>query len=458
MFDPVEKLKEFIRHPSISADSKQKEGMLGAQRFVSTLLSELGFKVDVVPTAMHPIVYAERIGNPDWPHIVIYGHYDVQPADPLNLWKTPAFEPTIIGTRIYGRGAADNKGPLMTNIAAVGYLLEKNPTIPLNFTFLIEGEEEMGSPSFPEFLKTYAERLKKADFVYLSDTLLPRADQVVITCGLRGMTLFDLHVTGPNSDLHSGLHGGVLRNPIQALTEICASLHTPDGKVNVPGFYDDVLDVQPWEREQLKKLGGDEKQYAQFLGIDSFYTAPGLTPFEAIRFAPTLEFNGISGGYQGEGTKTVIPSKAFAKISCRLVANQDPDKIKERVIAAIKARAPSGVKLDFVDQHKGDAYVVVPPDRSNTPINQSPVIAKAFRATDTAVEKYWGKAPLYLREGGSVPIIAQIKAKTGLDSIMLGLFLPEDNLHAPNEGFSLEVMKKGIATAEAIFASVAGIS
>jgi acetylornithine deacetylase/succinyl-diaminopimelate desuccinylase-like protein len=457
MFDPVEKLKEFIRHPSISADSKQKEGMLGAQRFVSTLLSELGFKVDVVPTAMHPIVYAERIGNPDWPHIVIYGHYDVQPADPLNLWKTPAFEPTIIGTRIYGRGAADNKGPLMTNIAAVGYLLEKNPTIPLNFTFLIEGEEEMGSPSFPEFLKTYAERLKKADFVYLSDTLLPRADQVVITCGLRGMTLFDLHVTGPNSDLHSGLHGGVLRNPIQALTEICASLHTPDGKVNVPGFYDDVLDVQPWEREQLKKLGGDEKQYAQFLGIDSFYTAPGLTPFEAIRFAPTLEFNGISGGYQGEGTKTVIPSKAFAKISCRLVANQDPDKIKERVIAAIKARAPSGVKLDFVDQHKGDAYVVVPPDRSNTPINQSPVLAKAFRATDAAVEKYWGKAPLYLREGGSVPIIAQIKAKTGLDSIMLGLFLPEDNLHAPNEGFSLEVMKKGIATAEAIFASVAGI-
>jgi acetylornithine deacetylase/succinyl-diaminopimelate desuccinylase-like protein len=457
MFDPVEKLKEFIRHPSISADSKQKEGMLGAQRFVSTLLSELGFKVDVVPTAMHPIVYAERMGNPEWPHIVIYGHYDVQPADPLNLWKTPAFEPTIIGTRIYGRGAADNKGPLMTNIAAVGYLLEKNPTIPLNFTFLIEGEEEMGSPSFPEFLKTYAERLKKADFVYLSDTLLPRADQVVITCGLRGMTLFDLHVTGPNSDLHSGLHGGVLRNPIQALTEICASLHTPDGKVNVPGFYDDVLDVQPWEREQLKKLGGDEKQYAQFLGIDSFYTAPGLTPFEAIRFAPTLEFNGISGGYQGEGTKTVIPSKAFAKISCRLVANQDPDKIKERVIAAIKARAPSGVKLDFVDQHKGDAYVVVPPDRSNTPINQSPVLAKAFRATDAAVEKYWGKAPLYLREGGSVPIIAQIKAKTGLDSIMLGLFLPEDNLHSPNEGFSLEVMKKGIATAEAIFASVAGI-
>jgi acetylornithine deacetylase/succinyl-diaminopimelate desuccinylase-like protein len=457
MFDPVEKLKEFIRHPSISADSMQKEGMLGAQKFVSSILGELGFKVEVVPTAMHPIVYAERIGNPAWPHVVIYGHYDVQPADPLNLWKTPAFEPTIIGTRIYGRGAADNKGPLMTNIAAIGYLLEKNPNLPLNITFLVEGEEEMGSPSFPEFLKTYAARLKKADFVYLSDTLLPTSDQVVITCGLRGMTLFDLQVTGPKSDLHSGLHGGVLRNPIQALTEICASLHTPDGRVNVPGFYDDVLDVHPWEREQLKKLGGDEKKYAEFLGIDSFYTSPGLTPFEAVRFAPTLEFNGIGGGYQGEGTKTVIPSKAFAKISCRLVANQDPDKIKQLVIAAIKSRAPSGVKLEFIDQHKGDAYVVVPPDRSNTPVDQSKVLAQAFRATDAAVQKYWGKAPLYLREGGSVPIIAQIKAATGLDSIMLGLFLPEDNLHAPNEGFSLEVMKKGIATAESIFASVAGI-
>jgi len=457
MFDPVEKLKEFIRHPSISADSMQKEGMLGAQKFVSSILGELGFKVEVVPTAMHPIVYAERIGNPAWPHVVIYGHYDVQPADPLNLWKTPAFEPTIIGTRIYGRGAADNKGPLMTNIAAIGYLLEKNPNLPLNITFLVEGEEEMGSPSFPEFLKTYAARLKKADFVYLSDTLLPTPDQVVITCGLRGMTLFDLQVTGPKSDLHSGLHGGVLRNPIQALTEICASLHTPDGRVNVPGFYDDVLDVHPWEREQLKKLGGDEKKYAEFLGIDSFYTSPGLTPFEAVRFAPTLEFNGIGGGYQGEGTKTVIPSKAFAKISCRLVANQDPDKIKQLVIAAIKLRAPSGVKLEFIDQHKGDAYVVVPPDRSNTPVDQSKVLAQAFRATDAAVQKYWGKAPLYLREGGSVPIIAQIKAATGLDSIMLGLFLPEDNLHAPNECFSLEVMKKGIATAESIFASVAGI-
>jgi acetylornithine deacetylase/succinyl-diaminopimelate desuccinylase-like protein len=455
MFDPVEKLKEFIRHPSVSTDSKFKDGMKGAQEFVSALLKSLGFSVEVVRTELHPIIFAQRGGDESWPHVVIYGHYDVQPADPLNLWKTPAFEPTIIGNRIYGRGAADNKGPLITNIAAIAKLLEENPKIPLRITFLLEGEEEMGSPSFPKFLESYADKLRAADFVYLSDTLLPRADQVVITCGLRGLALFDVHITGPKSDLHSGLHGGVLRNPIQALAEILTSLHTPEGRVNVPGFYDDVLDVRPWEREELKKLGADEKAYAEFLGIEAFHPTPGFSPFESARFQPTLEINGIGGGYQGEGTKTVIPSKAFAKISCRLVPNQQPDKIKKLVIDTIRTRTPKGVKVDFVDQHKGDPYVVVPPGRSNTPKDQSPVLARAFRAAEKAVSEVWGRPPLFLREGGSVPIIADIKRKTGLDSVMFGLFLPEDNLHAPNESFNLDVMKKGIETTRRLFADLA---
>jgi acetylornithine deacetylase/succinyl-diaminopimelate desuccinylase-like protein len=455
MFDPIEKLKEFIRHQSVSADSKFKDGMRGAQEFVSTLLGSLGFAVEVVPTDLHPIIFAQRGGENTWPHVVIYGHYDVQPADPLNLWETPAFEPTIIGQRVYGRGAADNKGPLMANIAAVAELLEENPQVPLRITFLIEGEEEMGSPSFPKFLESHAARLKEADFVYLSDTALPSIDQVVITCGLRGLALFDLHVTGAKGDLHSGLHGGVLLNPIQALAEIIASLHLPDGRVNVPGFYEDVLDVHPWEREELKKFGGDEAAYKEFLGIEAFHTPPGFTPFEALRFQPTLEFNGVGGGYQGEGTKTVIPSEAFVKISCRLVPNQQPDKIKKLVMDAVRARAPKGVKIRFVDQHKGDPYIVVPPDRSNTPSDQSPVLAAAFRAADSAVTEIWGKRPLYLREGGSVPIISQIKQVTGLDSILFGLFLPEDNLHAPNEGFSLEVMKRGTATTKRILSAVA---
>lgn len=458
MFDPIEKLKEFIRHQSISADSKAKAGMHGAQQFVADLLKSLGFAVEAVQTELHPIIFAQRGGDASWPHVVIYGHYDVQPADPLEWWKTPAFEPTIIGNRIYGRGTADNKGPLMTNIAAVAQLLEQHPNLPLRITFLIEGEEEMGSPSFPKFLENYADKLREADFVFLSDTALPNEQQVVITAGLRGLTLFDLHLTGAKGDLHSGLHGGVLRNPIQALAEILATLHTPEGRVNVPGFYDDVLDVEPWERDELKKLGADEKAYAEFLGIDAFYTTPGFSPFESVRFQPTLEFNGIGGGYQGEGTKTVIPSKAFAKISCRLVPNQPPDKIKQLVMDAIRARTPKGIKVEFVDQHKGDPYVVVPPGRSNTPPDQSPVLAKAFRATDAAVTAVWGRPPLYLREGGSVPIIADIKRVIGLDSVMFGLFLPEDNLHAPNESFNLDVMRKGMETTRRILAAVAGVT
>lgn len=455
MFDPVEKLKEFIRHPSVSTDSKFRDGMTGAQELVSGLLISLGFSVDVVKTQLHPIIFAQRGGDPSWPHVVIYGHYDVQPADPLNLWKTPAFEPTIVGNRIYGRGAADNKGPLITNIAAVALALEENPQLPLRITFLVEGEEEMGSPSFPEFLERYADKLREADFVFLSDTALPNENQVVITCGLRGLALLDVHVLGPKGDLHSGLHGGVLLNPIQALAEILATLHTPDGRVNVPGFYDDVLDVQPWEREELKKLGADEAAYARFLGIDAFYTMPGFSPFESVRFQPTLELNGIGGGYQGEGTKTVIPSKAFAKISCRLVPDQQPARIKKIIMEAIRERTPKGVKVEFVDQHKGDPYVVVPPGRSNTPRDQSPILARAFRAADQAVSEVWGRPPLYLREGGSVPIIADIKRTTGLDSVMFGLFLPEDNLHAPNESFNLEVMKKGTETTRRMLLALA---
>jgi acetylornithine deacetylase/succinyl-diaminopimelate desuccinylase-like protein len=455
MFDPVEKLKEFIRHPSVSTDPAFAAGMHGAQTFIADLFRSMGFAVEVVTTARHPLVLATRGGDPAWPHIVIYGHYDVQPADPVALWRTPPFEPTIVGNRICGRGAADNKGPLMANIAAVASLLEERPDLPLRITFLVEGEEEMGSPSFPAFLQRYHDRFRDADFVYLSDTALPNEHQVVLTSGLRGLALLDLRVTGPRSDLHSGLHGGVLRNPIQALTEICATLHTPDGRVNVPGFYADVLEVEPWERAELAKLGFEAAAYAEFLGISEFYTPPGYTPAEAIRFLPTLEFNGIGGGYQGEGTKTVIPSQAFVKISCRLVPNQKPEKIKALVMAAIRARVPSGVTVDFVDQHQGEPYVVVPPDRPNTPPDQSPVLARAFRATDRAVSAVWGRPPIYLREGGSVPIIAEIKRVTGLDSIMLGLFLPEDNLHAPNESFNLDVMRKGTETAKRMLAALA---
>lgn len=454
MNDPLAALKEYIRFPSVSADPAYHEGMNGARDHVCYLLEQAGMAVEVVNTPLHPIILGRREGDPSWPHVIIYGHYDVQPPDPVELWTSPPFEPMVRGERLYGRGAADNKGPLIVHLAAVSQLLAERPDLPLRITFLIEGEEEMGSPSFQPFLDSYKDKIA-ADFVLLSDTGSPREDQIVITTALRGIIGLEVEVTGPKGDLHSGIHGGAILNPIQALTEICASLHTADGRVNVPGFYDDVLEVEPWEREELARLETSEEDYAAFLGIDQFYTPEGFTPFEAVRFQPTLEFNGIGGGYQGEGSKTVIPSKARVKITCRLVANQDPETVKHAVVQAIRERSPKGVKVDIKTSHGGVPYLVVPPGRPNTPEDQEPVLGRAFRAAEQAITENFGKRPLYLREGGSVPIIADIKRTWGLDSLMIGLFLPEDNLHAPDESFHLGVMARGIPTVRTILAAIA---
>jgi len=454
MFDPVEKLKEYVRHASVSADPKFKDGIAGAQQFLLALFKDMGFAAEAVPTANHAVIVAKREGDPKWPHVIIYGHYDVQPPDPLKAWNTPPFEPTIQGERIYGRGTADNKGPLMVHITAVARLLEKNPNLPLRITFVVEGEEEIGSKNFKTFLQTNKHRLN-GDFIYMSDNGILSPDQMIVTVGLRGMLALEIELTGPKSDLHSGMHGGVLMNPLQALAELAASLHMPDGRVNIPGFYDKVVEPEQWEREQLKKANLDLKSYQEFLGISQFHTPPGYTPFEAIRFQPTLEFNGFTGGYQGEGTKTVIPSKASCKITCRLVPNQTPGNIADTVINAIKARCPKGVSMTITRQHDATPYVVIPPDRSNTPKDQSPALANCFRALEKAGTEVWGKPPIYLREGGSVGLLADLKEVLGLDAVMMGLFLPEDNLHAPNESFHLGVMKKGIETSERVLAQLA---
>lgn len=449
MEDPIAALKEYIRFPSVSADPAYQQGMNGAREHVCLLLQQAGLEVEVVRTPLHPIVLGRRKGDPSWPHVIIYGHYDVQPPDPLDLWTSPPFEPEIRGDRLYGRGAADNKGPLLVHLAAVTRLLAEHPDLPLRITFLIEGEEEMGSPSFQPFLDAYKDKIQ-ADFVLLSDTGSPREDQIVITTGLRGIIALELEVVGPKCDLHSGVHGGAIMNPIQALTEICASLHSPDGRVNVPGFYDDVLDVQPWERDELARLGTSEEDYAKFLGVKELFPAQGFTAFEGVRFQPTLEFNGIGGGYQGEGSKTVIPSKARVKITCRLVANQDPEAIKQQVARTIRERCPKGVTLNLKTSHGGFPYLVVPPGRPNTPSDQNPVLSMAFEAAEKAITNSFGNRPLYLREGGSVPIIGDIKRTWGLDSLMIGLFLPEDNLHAPDESFHLGVMNRGIDAVKSV--------
>ncbi len=457
MFEPIEAIKEFVRGPSVSTDPDYSEGMKRSRQFVAGLLRGLGLGVETVDTPLHPILLASRAGPPDWPHVVIYGHYDVQPPDPLENWTSPPFEPEVRGDRLYGRGAADNKGPLLAHVCAVGRLLEKFPDLPLRITFLIEGEEEIGSPSFCNFLRKYKDRLE-ADFVLLSDTGSVSTEQLVITTGLRGIVCLVLEAKGPRVDLHSGIHGGVVLNPIQAVAELCASLHDSEGRVNIPGFYDDVIDPSEWEREELAKIELNKDDYAGFLGVSEFHTERGMDPFEAIRFRPTLEFNGIGGGYSGEGVKTVIPSSAFVKISCRLVPNQDPFRIRDLLVNCLKERCSPKVTLEIAEGHCGASYLVVPPGRNNTPADQSPILAKAFTAAEESITKRVGTKPLYLREGGSVPIIADLKSVVGLDSIMIGLCTQEDNLHSPNESIHLGMFENGSSVSEAILGRVAGVS
>ncbi|NCG08026.1 MAG: M20/M25/M40 family metallo-hydrolase [Verrucomicrobia bacterium] len=457
MIDPLKTLSEYARFPSVSTDPADAEGMAQAREYATGLLEQLGFQVEQVETALHPILLAERHGNPDWPHLVIYGHYDVQPADPFELWTSPAFEPTVREGRLSGRGTADNKGPTVVHMSALARVLEAHPDLPLNLTYVIEGEEEIGSPSMPDFFDRYGERLSKADCLLVSDTGSPNTEQLVITTGLRGLVDLELKLRGPASDLHSGIHGGAVCNPLQALAEICASLHNPDGSVNVPGFYDDVLPLYDWERAELERYPETVESYRALLDVPAFAPANGLSPLEAVRSGPTLEFNGLGGGYQGEGSKTVIPSEAFAKITCRLVAAQDPEKIQNAVIAAIESRCPEGVHCKIRRGGIAAAYLVVPPGRENTPADQSPVLARAFGAAEDAITAKFGKTPLYLRGGGSIPVIADFKARAGLDAVMIGLFTPIDNLHAPDESFDLGLMERAVNAFEDIFKSLAGV-
>jgi acetylornithine deacetylase/succinyl-diaminopimelate desuccinylase-like protein len=454
--DAIRIISDYVRFPSVSTDPAFADGMAGARDFAAKLLSNAGLAVEVVKTPLHPIVLGRRTGPASWPHVVLYGHYDVQPADPLALWTSPPYEATVRGGRLYGRGAADNKGPHTIGVLGLAKLLRRRPDLPLRVTVLLEGEEEIGSPSFPGFLEKYKGELSCADFVLLSDTGSPSAEQIVVTTGLRGIVGLEVRIKGPQMDLHSGLHGGAVYNPIQALAEVAASLHNADGSVNVPGFYDGVAAPEQWEREELKKFPLTDAAYREFLGVEALYAQPGYTPIEATRYGPTLEFNGIGGGYQGEGGKTVIPAAAFAKITCRLVPGQAPEDIIDKVSAAIMGRVPHGVKAEIVVRQGNPAYRVVPPGKPNTPADQNPVLARAFEAAQAAVARAFGRPPLFLSEGGSVPIIGDIKTVTGLDSLMIGLFTPESNLHAPDESLELAVIERGVAAYEDLLEHIAG--
>lgn len=451
--NPVEALKRYVAHPSVSADSSFSAGVVGARDCACSMLKELGFSVELVETPIHPIIVATR-GDPSWPGIVIYGHYDVQPPDPVNLWTSDPFVAEERNGRLYGRGAADNKGPQIVHMAALARALKKNPELPLRITYLIEGEEEIGSPSFRKFLEQGKERLK-GDFLLVSDTGSPGPEQLAITTGLRGLVALEVKVYGPKQDLHSGVHGGALLNPLQALAHACASLHDKEGRVTVPGFYDAVQQPQDWEREELAKLPITESAYAKFLGAPDFFPPPGYSPLEAIRFCPTLEFNGIGGGYQGEGSKTVIPAEAFAKITCRLVPDQSADDIACKVKDALKSFFPPAVRVEVEAKGGGDPYAILPPGKPGADPSAKPLLKRAFPLAEQCIENSFGCRPLYLREGGSIPIIRDLKEVAGLDSLMLGLFTNEDNLHAPDESFNLEIMHQAIDAFEEFFLGLA---
>lgn len=426
----VEQLKALLRIPTVSADSRFKDDVRRGAEFVRDALAGAGLKTELCPTPGNPIVYAEWLqAGAAAPTVLIYGHYDVQPPDPLEKWTTPAFEPTVRNGAIYARGATDDKGQVWTHVLSVAAWLKAVGKLPINVKFVIEGEEEVGSRNLDDFLAANRERLK-CDVVVVSDTSQYGPGMPAITYGLRGILACEVTLTGPNRDLHSGVFGGSVWNPINALCKLIGKLHDDAGRITVPGFYDDVASLTDIERAQFRALPFDEQKYCEKLGVDAVHGEAGFTTLERRWARPTCDVNGIYGGYTGEGPKTIVPSAATAKITCRLVPNQDPDKLTAALEAFLIANTPAGTTLTFSAHHGGWPTVA--------DLN-SPLMAAARRAIEAA----FGTAPVMIREGGSIPVVATFKRILGVDTLLLGWGQDTDNLHSPDEHFSLEDFHKG---------------
>ncbi|RPE14264.1 dipeptidase [Chitinophaga lutea] len=428
----LNELLDLLRIPSVSADSRHNEDTKRCAEAVKQRLVEAGADhVEVCPTAGHPIVYGDKIIDPSLPTVLVYGHYDVQPPDPLDLWTSPPFEPVIKDGKIYARGSADDKGQFYMHVKAFETMIKTN-TLPCNIKFMIEGEEEVGSNNLGIFLNDNKERLK-ADVVLISDTSMISMETPSIDTGLRGLAYMEVEVTGPNRDLHSGVYGGAVANPATILAKMIASLHDENNHITIPGFYDGVQELSAAERENLNKAPFDEAEYKQDLGVDELWGEKGYTTIERTGIRPTLEVNGIWGGYTGEGAKTVLPSKAFAKISMRLVPNQDWVKISDLFKAHFEKIAPKSVKVKVSAHHGGSPYV-------------TPTDHVAFKAANKAIAATFGKEPIPVRGGGSIPIVALFEKVLGLKTVLMGFGLDSDNLHSPNEKYGLENFYKGIET------------
>ena len=430
--DFVQELIELLKIPSISTDSAYNGEVQRCAEWLAGHMKAAGVqKVEVMPTGGHPIVYAEHIVDPDKPTVLVYGHYDVQPPDPLDLWESPPFEPVLHEDgRLVARGSSDDKGQMFMHVKAIESYLKAEDQPPLNLKFIIEGEEECGSGNLRPFIEKHKDLLA-ADVVVISDTSMFAAGVPSITYGLRGLAYTQVELTGPDRDLHSGMYGGGIENPVNVLARLIAGLHDENHRVTIPGFYDNVRDLTDEERATFAALPFDEAEWKHSVGVSQTKTEAGYTALEGISARPTLDVNGIWGGYQGEGAKTVLPSKAGAKISMRLVPDQTPEEITAKIQAYFEQNTPATMKLKFTDLHGGHGAIV----DMNHPAMQAG--AKALKDT-------YGKEPFFTREGGSIPVVAEFKNILGIDTVLMGFGLDQDAIHSPNESFGMDRFREGI--------------
>ncbi len=425
----VDELKDFLRIASVSADSAYDAEMQKGADFVVAQMTAAGLDAQIVKTDGHPIVYGSRTGVSDAPTVLLYGHYDVQPPDPVEDWLTPPFEPDVRDGCLFARGATDDKGQLFTHLKAIAAWNEVAGSLPVNVKVIIEGEEEIGSSNLDRFLEERKEQLA-ADVAVISDTSQYAPGMPAISYALRGILACEVTLTGPSQDLHSGVFGGAVANPVNALAKMIGELHDADGRVQIPGFYDKVVPLSDEERRRLADLPFDEAGFLNNLGVDAPYGEAGYTTLERRWARPTCDVNGFFGGYQGEGPKTIVPSVATAKITCRLVPDQDAHELTGALQKMLEAACPPGLKMTFTSQHGGDALIVD---------TTSPYMAAARRAIHAA----WGVDPVLIREGGSLPVVASLKQILGIDTLLLGWGQNTDNLHSPNEHFNLEDFHRG---------------
>ena len=428
----LNEMMDLLRIPSISAKSEHQSDMIRCADAVKQSLLAAGCtRAEVLPTAGYPVVYGERIIDASKPTVLVYGHYDVQPADPLELWHSGPFEPVIKDGKVFARGSADDKGQFYMHVKALE-VMDKTNTLCTNIKFLIEGEEEVGSPNLGAFVAANKELLK-ADVILISDSAMLSMENPSLDTGVRGLSYIEVEVTGANRDLHSGTYGGAVANPITILTRMIASCHDENNHITIPGFYDDVVVATDAERALINRAPYNEQAYKDELGLNEVWGEKGYSTYERTGLRPTLEVNGIWGGYTGEGAKTVLPSKAYAKISARLVPNQSSEKITEKLLNYFQSIAPKSVTVKASLHHGGEPYM-------------TPIDSKGYQAASKAIETTFGKTPIPVRGGGSIPICSILERELGIKIVFMGFGLDSDNLHSPNEKYNLENYYKGIET------------